>query len=217
MSEPLRDVASWRAEYADRGLDVADLDPDPIVSFRRWLDDAAHVGLHEPNAMVLSTSGPEGPASRMVLLKSVDARGFAFFTNYGSRKGHELVADPACALLFPWHPVERQVRVEGYAQRLSPEESDAYFATRPRGSQLGAWASPQSEQVPDREWLEERYAATTDRFVDTPLVPRPAYWGGFLVRPHRIEFWQGRPGRMHDRLRFDRLDDGCWQLERLAP
>ncbi len=214
---PLRDIAAWRREYADRGLTASELGTDPISAFEQWLDAAAQAGLHEPNAMVVATVGADGPSSRMVLLKGIDDRGFVFFTNYRSRKSVELDAEPACALLFPWHPLERQVRVEGVASRVSEEESDAYFRTRPRGAQLGAWSSPQSEVVDSRDDLEQRFLHEQDRFHDHTEIPRPDYWGGIRVRPHRVEFWQGRPGRLHDRLRFDRVDESRWALERLAP
>jgi pyridoxamine 5'-phosphate oxidase len=211
-----RDLSELRREYAERGLDEADLIPDPIQLFGRWLDDALEAGLHEPNAMVLTTVSAAGaPASRIVLLKALRHGAFVFFTNYDSRKGTELDANAACALLFPWHPLERQVRVEGRAQRLPASESDAYFATRPRPSQLGAWASPQSEVVPDRAALERRYEQVSARFGGGP-VPRPESWGGFAVTPDSMELWQGRTGRMHDRLRYRRTTDG-WTTERLAP
>ncbi|MDP9319445.1 MAG: pyridoxamine 5'-phosphate oxidase [Actinomycetota bacterium] len=214
---PPRDIAAWRREYEDRGLGEGDLGTDPIVAFRGWLDAADLAGLHEPNAMVVSTVGPDGPSSRIVLLKGLDARGFVFFTNYRSRKSAELDADAACALLFPWHPLERQVRVEGIASRTSADESDDYFASRPRPAQLGAWSSPQSEVVESRDYLEQRFLHERDRFADRAQIPRPEHWGGIRVRPHRVEFWQGRPGRLHDRVRFDRVDDSRWAIERLAP
>ena len=214
---PPRDIAAWRREYEDRGLGEGDLGTDPIVAFRGWLDAADLAGLHEPNAMVVSTVGPDGPSSRMVLLKGLDARGFVFFTNYRSRKSAELDADAACALLFPWHPLQRQVRVEGIASRTSADESDDYFASRPRPAQLGAWSSPQSEVVESRDYLEQRFLHERDRFADRAQIPRPEHWGGIRVRPHRVEFWQGRPGRLHDRVRFDRVDDSRWAIERLAP
>jgi pyridoxamine 5'-phosphate oxidase len=211
------EIATWRREYEDHGLLEADLGADPIAAFIGWLTDAQRAGLYEPNAMVLSTVGPDGPSSRMVLLKQVDRRGFVFYTNYRSRKAAELDYRPACALLFPWHPLQRQARVDGIASPLPAAESDAYFATRPRGSQLGAWASPQSEVVPDREFLAEVYTRESDRFAEVDDIPRPPHWGGYVVRPHAIEFWQGRPGRMHDRLRFDRSGDDSWEVARLAP
>ncbi len=212
-----RDLAALRREYADRGLDRQDLGDDPIAAFLDWYDEAERSGLYEPNAMVLTSVGDEGPSSRMLLLKHVDRRGFVFYTNYDSRKAAQLDSQPACALLFPWHPLQRQVRVEGTAARLPDQESDAYFASRPRGSQLGAWASPQSQVVPDREFLDLLYSRMADRFAAVDVVPRPEHWGGYVVRPRVIEFWQGRPGRMHDRLRYTRADDDSWTTDRLAP
>lgn len=216
-SEPQPDIAALRREYADRGLRESDLGPEPIAAFVRWHQEAFEAGLHEPNAMVVATVDGDVPSSRMVLLKTVDARGFVFYTNTLSRKGRELAANPACALLFPWHPLERQVRVEGEVELVGDAEADAYFSSRPRSSQLGAWASPQSEVVADRDFLADRYAHESDRFTSVDEVPRPPHWGGYLVRPRVVEFWQGRPGRMHDRLRLERLDDTGWSLERLAP
>ena len=217
-TQPVRDLASWRREYEDRGLAPEDLPADPIAAFVTWLEAARVAGLHEPNAMVVSSAGSDGaPSSRMVLLKTVDARGFVFYTNLQSRKGTELIARSACALLFPWHPLERQVRIEGTASVVSHEEADEYFASRPRGSQLGAWASPQSSVVSSRDVLTASYARVSDRFEGIDEVPRPANWSGFLVRPHTMEFWQGRPGRMHDRVLFERLDETRWDTSRLAP
>jgi pyridoxamine 5'-phosphate oxidase len=212
------DLGPWRREYADRGLTEADLDPDPTRAFQTWMDEAGRTGLYEPNAMVVSTVGDDGDvSSRMVLLKAVDGRGFVFYTNFESAKAADLRVHPQCALLFPWHPLERQIRVEGIAEQVGDEEADAYFATRPRAAQLGAWASPQSHPVASRDYLSERYAFESDRLAATDPVPRPPHWGGYLIRPHRIEFWQGRPGRMHDRIRFDRIDEDSWAAERLAP
>jgi pyridoxamine 5'-phosphate oxidase len=217
-SEQLRDIASWRREYEDHGLTQADLGADPLAAFLTWLGAAQVAGLHEPNAMVVSTTDARGnPSSRMVLLKTINERGFVFFTNVDSRKGQDLRVNPAISLLFPWHPLERQVRVEGRASVVDDAEADAYFTSRPRGSQLGAWASPQSEVVPDREYLQQRYQRAADRFEGVDVVPRPPNWSGYRVRPHRIEFWQGRPGRMHDRIAFERADDNTWFAERLAP
>jgi pyridoxamine 5'-phosphate oxidase len=209
-------LAALRREYGDSGLDHPDLAPDPVAMFRHWMHDTVVAGLHEPNAMVVSTVSAQGrPSSRMVLLKGVDDRGFVFYTNYDSRKGRELSANSHAALLFPWHDLQRQVRVEGVVEPLSDEESAAYFATRPRGSQLGAWASPQSSEVPSRDELEQRYAEVEDRFRDLD-VPLPPHWGGYLVRPELVEFWQGRRGRMHDRLVYRREGEG-WATVRLAP
>lgn len=217
-SDQIRDIASWRHEYEAQGLTESDLGADPIGAFLLWLGAARVAGLHEPNAMVVSTVDAHGtPSSRMVLLKTIDERGFVFFTNIDSRKGHDLRGNPATALLFPWHGLERQVRVEGRSSPVDDAEADAYFASRPRVSQLGAWASPQSKVVPGRDYLQERYQRESDRYEGVDVVPRPSYWGGFRVRPHRMEFWQGRPGRMHDRIVFDRADDDTWFTERLAP
>src|SRR3954447_4791467 len=215
MSTP--HLGRLRREYGDRGLDDGDLAPDPVEMFRRWLDDTVDAGLHEPNAMVVSTVSAEGrPSSRTVLLKDLDDRGFVFYTNYDSRKGHELDANPAVALLFPWHDLQRQVRVEGTAQRVPREQSEAYFASRPRESQLGAWASPQSQVVASRAALDERYGGVLSQFAAMDDVPLPPYWGGFRVVPQAVEFWQGRKGRMHDRLVYRRSGE-AWTTERLAP
>jgi pyridoxamine 5'-phosphate oxidase len=209
-------VAAAREEYIRGGLTESDLLPDPIDMFRRWYDDAHAAGLHEPNAMVVATvSADFAPAARLVLLKGVSAGGFVFYTNTGSRKGIELAGNPRCALLFPWHPLERQVRVDGTAALLPREAVDAYFAVRPRGSQLGAWASHQSHVVSGRDELEAAYDEAERRFADRD-VPTPEEWGGYLVHPESVEFWQGRPGRMHDRLVYRRTPEG-WRTERLAP
>ncbi|WP_040164273.1 pyridoxamine 5'-phosphate oxidase [Microbacterium gorillae] len=208
-------IARLRTEYGLAGLDVDDLAGDPLTMFRRWLDEAIAAGLHEPNAMVLSTADADGvPNSRIVLLKGLDT-GFVLFTSTASAKGRELAANPRCALLFPWYPLERQVRVAGTASALTPAEVQAYFDTRPRGSQLGAWASAQSTPVPDREALERSYAEVESRFADA-VVPVPPYWGGYRIEPTSVEFWQGRPARMHDRLRYER-DGDTWKVVRLAP
>jgi pyridoxamine 5'-phosphate oxidase len=215
MADP--DLASLRQEYARAGLVEADLDPEPIVMFRRWLDDAVAAGIHEPNAMVVSTVSVDGqPSSRMVLLKGLSDAGFVFFTNIASRKGEELAANPHCSLLFPWHPLERQVRVDGVAAPLPQADVAAYFAVRPRGSQLGAWASHQSRPVVGREELEAAYDEVSARYPEPEPVPVPEEWGGYAVRPELVEFWQGRPGRMHDRLVYTRSGHG-WTTQRLAP
>jgi pyridoxamine 5'-phosphate oxidase len=216
------ELAALRREYGDSGLDGPDLAADPVAMFRHWMHDTVVAGLHEPNAMVLATVSADGhPSSRMVLLKGVDDRGFVFYSNYDSRKGNELAANPRAALLFPWHDLQRQVRVEGRAEQLSREESAAYFVTRPRASQLGAWASPQSTEVTSRDDLERRYAEVEDRFHDSD-VPLPEHWGGYLVVPEVVEFWQGRRGRMHDRLVYRRAagapsGEAAWEISRLAP
>ena len=209
------DLASLRKDYARAGLEESDLDPDPITMFDRWLRDAVEADLYDANAMVVSTVSSEGqPSSRMVLLKGLDEHGFVFFTNTGSRKGEELAANDRCALLFPWHPLERQVRVEGRAVPLDRASVEAYFSSRPRKSRLGAWASHQSQEVAGRAELLTAYAAAEERFPDD--VPVPEEWGGYVVLPEVVEFWQGRPGRMHDRLVYRRTPSG-WTTHRLAP
>jgi pyridoxamine 5'-phosphate oxidase len=218
---PFPDLGALRREYGDRGLDTPDLEPDPVAMFRRWLDDAVASGLHEPNAMVVSTVSAQGrPSARMVLLKGLDDRGFVFYTNYESAKARDLAANPAAALLFPWHDLQRQVRVEGTVTRVTPEESAAYFAQRPRESQLGAWASPQSRVVANRSALDERYGGVLAQFAGLDDVPVPPFWGGFRVAPDEVEFWQGRRGRLHDRLRYRRAEPdphAPWTVDRLAP
>jgi pyridoxamine 5'-phosphate oxidase len=210
------ELAALRREYAGAGLAETDLAADPVEMLRHWIADATAAGLHEPNAMVLATTGADGrPSSRMVLLKGLDQRGLVFYTNYASAKAEDLDARPGCALLFPWHPLQRQVRVEGPATRVSEEENAVYFAKRPRPAQLGAWASPQSQVVPSRDSLERRYADAAERFGDGE-VPLPPFWGGYRVAPEVVELWQGREGRMHDRLRY-RAMPGGWAVERLAP
>jgi pyridoxamine 5'-phosphate oxidase len=214
--DPLDAVVAAREEYTRGGLVESDLLPDPIAMFRRWYDDAHAAGLHEPNAMVVATvSADFAPAARLVLLKGVSEEGFVFFTNTGSRKGTELAGNPRIALLFPWHPLERQVRVDGTSTPLPRAEVDAYFAVRPRGSQLGAWASHQSSVVSGREELLAAYDDAERRYADGE-VPTPTEWGGYVVHPESVEFWQGRPGRMHDRLVYRRTTGG-WRTERLAP
>jgi pyridoxamine 5'-phosphate oxidase len=210
------DLASLRAEYQLAGLDESDLTPDPFSMFARWFDSARGAGVLEPNAMVLSTVSNDGlPSARTVLLKGLTDHGFVFFTNYESRKGAELGANPHCSLLFGWYELQRQVRIEGAASRIPRAETEAYFATRPRDSQLGAWASAQSSVVASRADLDAAYAEAEARFVGTD-VPAPPHWGGYLVTPDRVEFWQGRRHRMHDRLAY-RREGARWIIERLAP
>lgn len=197
----------------------ADLDPDPITQFERWHAAWRATGPREPDAVALATADEDGrPSARMVLLKAVDARGFVFYSNAGSCKGRQLAANPWAALLFFWPELDRQVRAEGTVERLSDAESDVYFATRPRASQMAAWASPQSAVLVDRAALEARLADVGARFDDAEQpIPRPPYWGGYRVRPTAIEFWQGRPARLHDRFSYRRADDGTWSVARLAP
>jgi pyridoxamine 5'-phosphate oxidase len=211
------DLAAMREAYAREGLDEGSVSADPLEQFDRWLQDAIDAGLPEPNAMVLATATRDGvPSARTVLLKGVDERGFAFFTNIGSRKGAELAANPQAALVFPWHALARQVRVSGLVSVVDRGEAGDYFATRPHASRLGAWASPQSRVIAGRAELDVRLAEVTRRWPEGADVPLPDFWGGYRVVPEELEFWAGREGRLHDRLRY-RRDQGGWVLERLAP
>jgi pyridoxamine 5'-phosphate oxidase len=198
-------------------LDEQLIDRDPVAQFQRWFADAVADGLPLPEAMSLSTITPEGkPTARMVLLKKVDAQGFVFFTNYNSAKARELAANPNASLVFFWPQLERQVRVEGVVSKSSAAESREYFASRPRGSQIGAWASPQSEVIPGREVLEQRRAELEDVYRDRE-IPWPEHWGGYCLKPERIEFWKGRRDRLHDRILYVRQPDESWTIQRLAP
>ena len=215
MPDPLA-LAGLRTEYKRASLDERDVAPDPFAQFGRWFAEAQAAQVPEPNAMSLCTVDVHGrPSARIVLLKEVDARGFAFYTNRDSRKGRELAAHPQAALLFFWADLERQVRVEGGVEDVDASIADAYFSQRPRGSRIGAWASPQSETLPDRAALELRFADADRRFAGEE-VPRPPRWGGYRVVPTMFEFWQGRPSRLHDRIAYVQ-DDSGWRTRRLAP
>lgn len=210
-------VAQMRLSYTRGGLSEDSAPSEPLSLFGEWFEAATEAEVLEPNAMTLATVSPDGwPSARVVLLKAYDAEGFIFYTNYESRKGRELDAVGRAALVFWWGPLERQVRVEGAVSRVSPELSDAYFQSRPRGSRLGAWASPQSQPIDARGELDVRLAQATARYEEGE-VPRPPHWGGYRLTPRRVEFWQGRPSRLHDRLLYSLEDGGQWRRQRLAP
>jgi pyridoxamine 5'-phosphate oxidase len=213
-------IADLRKDYKLASLTEADVDSDPFKQFGKWLSEAIAAEIPEPTAMSLATASgtthePARPSSRIVLLKGFNVNGFVFFTNYNSRKGAELAGNPFASLLFHWVELERQVRIEGRVEKVSAQESDAYFLSRPLGSRLGAWASPQSQVIPAREWLEGKLAAVASQYQDNP--PRPAHWGGYCVVPEKLEFWQGRSSRLHDRLHYRLVSDKRWLIERLAP
>ncbi|MEU3103105.1 pyridoxamine 5'-phosphate oxidase [Streptomyces griseoflavus] len=213
------DLAAMRKQYRSEGLSETDLAATPVEQFARWFQQAAtDGGLFEPNAVIVSTADAEGrPSSRTVLLKHFDGDGFVFYTNYDSRKGRDLAENPHVSLLFPWHPMARQVIVTGTARRTGRDETAAYFRTRPHGSQLGAWASGQSSVIAGRAELDASYAGLAARYPEGEQVPVPPHWGGFRVTPRTVEFWQGRENRLHDRLRYVAEAGGGWRVERLAP
>ena len=211
------DISSLRKEYKKKSLLESDADPNPIRQFQQWWDEATNAGLEEVNAMTLATASADGlPAARIVLLKGFDEQGFVFFSNYESFKGMQLAENPRACLVFFWTGLERQVRITGLVEKTSAEESDAYYNSRPEGSRIGAWASPQSRAIENREWLENKEGQLLEQFAGRP-VPRPSWWGGYRVQPVTIEFWQGRPSRLHDRIQYSRSSDNNWTMERLAP
>lgn len=210
-------LADIRKNYSKQALSEESVSQDPIDQFNIWLEEALQAEVEEPTAMVLSTVNGEGkPSARVVLLKDVSAEGLSFYTNYDSRKGRELHENPFAAATFFWPALERQVRVEGKVVKVAPEVSDAYFHSRPKGSQIGAWASPQSEVIQSREVIEEKDKALTAQYATNELIPRPPHWGGYQLQPERIEFWQGRPNRLHDRIVFKQQGEN-WLIRRLAP
>jgi pyridoxamine 5'-phosphate oxidase len=209
------DLAGVRNEYSLKTLEESTVDRDPMKQFGLWMAEAIHAQVPEPTAMSMATVDARGrPSSRIVLLKGLDPRGFVFYTNYASRKGRDLAANPAAALTFLWKELERQVRIEGVTEKVTPAESDEYFATRPLGSRIGAWASPQSDAIASRQWLEERWAELGRQHGENP--PRPPHWGGYRLLPDYIEFWQGRRSRLHDRIVYKR-EGGGWKTSRVAP
>lgn len=211
------DIATLRRNYARESLTERDVQPDPIAQFEHWFREALNSQLPEPNAMTLASATPTGrPSARIVLLKGFDHQGFVFYTNYDSRKGRELDDNPQAALLFNWLELERQIRIEGRVERVSPEESETYFQSRPKGSQIGAWASPQSSVITGRDVLEMKMEELSQTFKHDEVLPLPPFWGGYRVRPDILEFWQGRENRLHDRIQYMRTELG-WKIDRLAP
>ncbi len=210
-------IADIREGYEREGLTEQEVSRNPITQFEKWMQEAVDAGISQPNALTLATASKEGrPSARIVLLKAVSEAGFVFYTNYNGRKGRELAENPYASMVFLWPSLSRQVRIEGMVSKVDAATSDAYYHSRPRGSQLGAWASPQSEVVADRQDLEDALVQYTTQFEDQQ-VPRPEHWGGYCLKPDAIEFWQGRPSRLHDRLLFRREDNQPWRIERLAP
>jgi pyridoxamine 5'-phosphate oxidase len=211
-------IADIRKDYKLRSLDESDVAGNPIDQFTRWWDEAIKSNIDEVNAMTLATATKTGmPSARIVLLKGYDANGFVFFTNYESQKGKELAENPQAALVFFWKELERQVRIDGIIEKVAAIESDAYFQSRPAGSRIGAWASPQSKQISGREVIENNYRVFEEKFPDPEAIPRPLHWGGYIVKPHTIEFWQGRSSRMHDRIQYKIEAGNQWTIQRLAP
>lgn len=215
----LPNIENLRQDYRLASLDLKEVHTHPMDQFKKWFEEALASKLQEPNAMTLATATPDGkPTLRVVLLKSFNYDGFVFFTNYNSRKGKELAANPYAALSFLWLELERQVRIEGIVEKIPPEESTEYFQSRPKGSQIGAWASPQSTVIADRKVLEEKVSQLTTIYENAEVLPRPEHWGGYLIKPTLIEFWQGRTNRLHDRIQYSwSAASGNWEIERLAP
>ena len=213
----MHSLSDLRKEYSKETLEVSSVDKDPIHQFEKWFDEALRTEVLEPNAMTLSTVTESGrPSARVVLLKGIEQGKFLFFTNHRSRKGMELENNPACALTFFWPELERQIRIDGITSRVDSTYAEKYFQSRPRGSQIGAWASPQSSVISDRSLIEERMKEMELKFKNSELIPKPHQWGGYAVEPHEIEFWQGRPNRLHDRIVYYKSDEG-WIIRRLAP
>lgn len=213
----MQNLANIRKEYRKATLDVSSVHPDPVKQFEQWFEEALQAEVMEPNAMHLATVNDQGkPSARLVLLKGLENKQFIFYTNYQSRKGRELERNPACALTFFWPELERQVRISGVATRVTGQTSDAYFKSRPLESQMGAWASPQSTLIDNREILEQRFRDIQKKFAGLDVLPRPHQWGGFQVEPLEMEFWQGGPGRLHDRIQYVKVD-AVWKIYRLAP
>ncbi|MDX1941577.1 MAG: pyridoxamine 5'-phosphate oxidase [Saprospiraceae bacterium] len=212
------DIEHLRQDYRLASLEISDVKAHPVDQFEKWFQEALNAGVPEPNAMTLATCTSEGrPSARIVLLKSFDEQGFSFYTNYNSRKGQDFTQNPYAALVFWWVELERQVRIEGRVEKVLPEQSIEYFQSRPKGSQIGAWASPQSQVIADRAELEQKVAALQEQYEKSEVLPRPEHWGGYLVRPDLLEFWQGRSNRLHDRIQYRLQEDKNWKIERLAP
>lgn len=212
-----RNIADIRTNYSKQALTEESVADNPIDQFHEWLEEAISSEVEEPTAFILSTVNSLGrPSARVLLLKELSSQGFTFFTNYSSRKGQDLAQNPYASITFFWPALERQVRIEGEVSRVPETESDAYFHSRPKGSQIGAWASPQSQEIESRDFLHQADQKYNEQFADAEVIPRPSHWGGYVLQPNRIEFWQGRPNRLHDRILYEQTN-GNWQLKRLAP
>ena len=213
----LLDLENLREDYKKESLNISEVAANPNIQFKQWFEEAQKGQVQEPNAMILSTSTKDGkPSSRTVLLKGFDETGFIFYSNYESKKAREILENPFVSLLFLWLPLQRQVRIEGIVERLDPEASTRYFQSRPIDSQIGAWASPQSQVIDDRKVLEKAVEQLQEKYKDQKVLPRPDSWGGYIVKPNLLEFWQGRSSRLHDRIQY-RLEEDKWLIERLAP